>query len=294
MAVLISVIIPAYNRAAVIGAAIDSVLKQALPSAVCALEIIVVDDASDDDLPGALRPFGKQVRLTRHDKNMGAAAARNTGVKAAKCDYLAFLDSDDLWLPNKLVKQIAFMRSNGYAISCTACRLVRPWGPDIVWPRHKTGLLTLTDIAWGCILSPGTTMICEPRIFAEIGLFDTNLQRHEDWDWLLRFCSRYDLAYFAEPLAHREPSAFANQSQVIEAIDTIRMKHLSHLPRSVRRSFAAALDIERAAAFYRSGNRAAAAGSLSRSLLRIPFGNRAFAAILHNRLAWPVREGSCV
>jgi hypothetical protein len=69
---------------------------------------------------------------------------------------------------------------------------------------NKTGILTVADAVWGCYLSPGTTMVCEPRIFAEIGLFDTKLQRHEHWDWLLRLTARYDLAYLSEPLAGRE------------------------------------------------------------------------------------------
>jgi hypothetical protein len=96
--------------------------------------------------------------------------------------------------PCKLARQIAFIRSGGHAISCTACKLARPGRSSIVWRRYKTGILIVADAVWGCYLSPGTTMVCETRIFAEIGLFDTKLQRHEDWDWLLRLTARYDLA----------------------------------------------------------------------------------------------------
>src|SRR5258706_8545841 len=107
---------------------------------------------------------------------------------------------------------------------------------------------------WGCYLSPGTTMVCEPRIFAEVGLFDTNLQRHEDWDWLLRLTARYDVAYLPEPLASREPSAFGNHHQTLEAIERMRRKHLLRLPQHLRRRFEAGLALEEAAARYRQRN----------------------------------------
>jgi glycosyltransferase involved in cell wall biosynthesis len=153
------------------------------------------------------------LRCIRHERNAGAAAARKAGIRAAKCDYLAFLDSEDVWLPNKLVREIAFMRSCGHSISCTACKLARPGRSPIVWPRYKDDILTAADAVWKCYLSPGTTMVCEPRIFAEIGLFDTDLQRHEDWAWLLRLTARRDLGYLSEPLARHELWAFGNHHQ---------------------------------------------------------------------------------
>jgi glycosyltransferase involved in cell wall biosynthesis len=102
-----------WNGAHVIGRAIASVVGQDLPAGDWSIQVLVVDDGSTDDLAGALRQFGAQVSCIRHARNAGAAAARNTGIRAAKCDYLAFPDSDDVWLPNKLANQIAFMRSGG-------------------------------------------------------------------------------------------------------------------------------------------------------------------------------------
>jgi glycosyltransferase involved in cell wall biosynthesis len=281
----IDVVIPVWNRAHIIERAIASVVSQQLPAADWSVQVIVVDDGSTDDLAAALRPFGTQVTSIRHQRNAGAAAARNTGITAAKCDYLAFLDSDDVWLPHKLATQIAFMQSNGCAISCTACKLARPGRSEIVWPRYRTGLLTTADIAWGCFLSPGTTVVCEPRIFAEIGPFDTDLQRHEDWDWLLRLTARYDLAYLAEPLAGREPSAFGNHRQTLDAVERIRQKHLSHLPPSAQRSFEAALAFEIAAVNYRQGNRGAAVSAMLKSIWLVPFGHAALSSIVAGRLA---------
>jgi glycosyltransferase involved in cell wall biosynthesis len=281
----INVVIPVWNRAHVIGRAIASVVDQDLPAGDWSLQVLVVDDGSTDDLAGALRRFGAQVSCIRHERNAGAAAARNTGIKAAKCDYLAFLDSDDVWLPNKLARQIAFMRSVGHGVSCTACKLVRPGRSPIAWPRYKNGVLAITDAVWGCYLSPGTTMVCEPRIFAEVGLFDTDVQRHEDWDWLLRLTARFDLAYLSEPLASREPSAFGNHDQTLEAIETIRRKHLSRLPRHLQRRLEAGLALETAAVRYRQRNWSGAASGILKSLWLAPIGNAAVGAILAGRLA---------
>jgi len=284
LAVLVSVIIPAYNRAATIGAAVESALEQVLPSAEATVEIIVVDDASDDDLAEALRRFGERVRLIRHGRNTGAAAARNTAVAAAAGDFLAFLDSDDAWLPGKLARQMMAMQQHGWEASCTAYLLARPGTRDLVSPHLSTGSLGLDQLAWGCFVSPGSTLLCRRSLFGEIGPFDTALSRLEDWDWLLRLVRARPLGFLAEPLARIEPSAGGNPDKVIPALDRLWRKHAPGLAARTRRHFAAALDIERAAAFYRGGDRSAAAASLLRSLLRVPLGNRAFAAILHNRL----------
>jgi hypothetical protein len=155
----------------------------------------------------------------------------------------------------------------------------------IVWLRYKNGILTAADAVWGCYLCPGATMVCEPRIFTEIGLFDTGLQRHEDWDWLLRLTARYDLAYLSEPLARVEPSAFGNHRQTLEAIESIRRKHLSQMPQHLRRRFEAGLALEVAAARYRQRNWSAAASGILKSLSLVPIGNAAVGAILAGRLA---------
>jgi glycosyltransferase involved in cell wall biosynthesis len=282
----ISVVIPVWNRAHVIGRAVASVVGQDLPPGVdWSLQVLIVDDGSTDDLAGALRPFGAQVVHIRHERNAGAAAARNTGITAAQCDYLAFLDSDDLWLPGKLAEQIAFMRAGGHAVSCTACELARPGRSSIQWPRYTGGLLTLADAVWGCYLSPGTTMVCEPRIFADVGLFDTTLQRHEDWDWLLRLTARYDVAYLPRPLASREPSAFTRHRQTLDAIDGIRRKHLLELPPHLQRRLEAALALETAAVRYRQRDWRGAISGILKSLWLAPVGNDAVRTVAAGRLA---------
>ena len=98
----ISVIIPAYNYARYLAEAIDSALGQTYAP----LEVIVVDDASTDDTPRVLAAYGQRIRAIRQP-NGGAGAARNTGIAAARGEYVAFLDADDVWLPRKLELQMA-------------------------------------------------------------------------------------------------------------------------------------------------------------------------------------------
>ena len=281
----IDVIIPVWNRAHSVRQAIDSVLAQKLPPD-SALRVIVADDGSTDDLAGALQRYDARVSRVRHDRNRGAAAARNTGIAAADGDLLAFLDSDDVWEPDKLVRQIAFMRKHGYAASCTACHLVRAGQPGVVWPHYETGSLSRADLIWGCFVSPGTTMICEPRVFSEIGVFDTDFQRFEDWDWLLRFAVRYRLGYLAEPLARREPSWFADAQQTLDALEKIDEKHYSALPGIARRHFRAALACEKSAAHYRQENWPAALGALLRSFLMAPLAHAWLRALVASRFQW--------
>ncbi len=281
---VISVIIPIWNRAHSAGYAIDSALSQALPSGH-ALEIIVVDDGSNDRPQEALARFGGAIRLLRHSENQGAAAARNTGCDAAGGDYIAFLDSDDQWLPGKLAAQIAFMRQAGFDVSCTAYELEQ--GPDqfIVSPRFRTGPLTQADLVWGCFVSPGSTLVCRSAVFREVGALDISLRRFEDWDWLMRLTRTRPLGFLAEPLARVEPSTGVDQAAVFAALDRIAGKHLPGLSGAVRRHFKAACHLERAAALFRSGKRIGAAGELAASLLQSPLRHRGLSAVLHNRLA---------
>jgi glycosyltransferase involved in cell wall biosynthesis len=278
----ITVVIPAFNRAHLIATAIESVLKQDRSDHV--MDIIVVDDGSTDDLAGALRPFGAQVTCIRHLNNSGAAAARNTGVAAARGEYIACLDSDDEWLPGKLQKQLTLMRQRQWALSCTAYYLCRAGAAEIISPRLKSGMLALSDLVWGCFVSPGSTLMFERRLFEEVGPFDTGLRRLEDWDWLLRCAGKHDLAFISEPLARIHVAMNATAAGVLGSIEILRGKHAAALAARDRRHFEAALELETAAAFYRTGEWQKALPALLRSVARSPLRHPALMAVLHNRL----------
>lgn len=122
---LVSVIIPAYNGSRTIAQTVASVLEQDVP-----LEIIIVDDHSDDDLTESLAPFmgNPCIRLIRNSENLGVAQSRNKGVRAAAGRYIAFVDCDDWWEPDKLKRQLVLMKKTGCVLCATARRIVKPDG----------------------------------------------------------------------------------------------------------------------------------------------------------------------
>jgi glycosyltransferase involved in cell wall biosynthesis len=281
---VITAVIPVFNRAHIVGRAIDSVLTQEVPSGFW-LKILVVDDGSSDGLSRALQPYDHAVTCIRHSCNSGAAAARNSGIDAAEDGYLAFLDSDDVWLPGKLKRQLEFMHRDGWLASCHSFYMGRHGRLDVVSPSYKTGTLGLDDIVWGCFTGPGSTLICTRSVLREIGLLDTNLPRLEDWDWLLRYGLKYRLGFIAEPLTRTDPSGYANDAEVATALEILRAKHAGNLNAAQRRHFLAGMDVVMAGMRYRCGDRVGAIAAALGSILRAPFRNRALSAILHNRLA---------
>lgn len=116
---LVSIITPTYNCGAYIAETIDSVIAQTYTN----WEMVIVDDCSTDDTAEIVRHYtenDKRVKYHKLPENSGAAVARTTAMRLAQGNYMAFLDSDDLWMPDKLEKQLDFMRKNGHAFSCTS------------------------------------------------------------------------------------------------------------------------------------------------------------------------------
>jgi glycosyltransferase involved in cell wall biosynthesis len=193
----VSVIMPAYNRAGTITRALNSVLAQTIHD----LEIIVVDDGSTDETCEVVRQINDaRIQIIHHTHNKGAAEARNTGMKAATGKYIAWLDSDDEWLEDKLRIQLdAFVQAGSDQKACyTACELIdHRFGSEIniqKCPDRK-------ELFWSCDLSPGSTLLFERAILDKIGYLDTSFIRYEDWDWLLRYCTDYRLLPVEKPLA---------------------------------------------------------------------------------------------
>jgi glycosyltransferase involved in cell wall biosynthesis len=286
---LVSVVVPVYNRARLIGRAVGSIAAQTYRNS----EIIVVDDASTDDLAGVLsRIAHPRLHHIVHSNNRGAAAARNTGVAAANGEYIAFLDSDDLWYPEKLATQVAAMRGQPPAVAGTVCaydcvktghparRIVPDWTP-LTFAR--TQLL-------GCICGPGTTLLCRRHIFAEIGAYDEELRRLEDWDWLLRLAERgYRLLGSADVLAWVEVGAGGTRRDIAAAVRRIRERHAGVVARegaASRRRFASTLHLEAAAAAFAERSYVAAAVDMARSLALYPLRGADFYGHLVRRIGW--------
>lgn len=196
MTPLVSVTIPAYNRSETIGRALHSVLNQSVQD----FEIIVVDDGSSDNTANIVQSFAdNRIRLLRHETNLGAGPARNTGMKAAQGQYIAWLDSDDEWFPDKLQVQIAAMRraSSEYRASYTAYEIVQQGFSKIHFsPESDEKRLFL-----GSDKAPGSTLVFERAMLDAVGPLDTSLRRFEDWDWLLRYSRKHRLLGVNQPLA---------------------------------------------------------------------------------------------
>jgi glycosyltransferase involved in cell wall biosynthesis len=187
---LFSVIIPLYNRAHLIGRAIESVLGQSFKE----FELIVVDDGSTDG-GGDVAANYPGVRVLRQP-NRGVAAARNAGIKAARGSIIALLDSDDVWRPEHLATHYRFFAQNpDYLIHQT----------DEVWIRdgrflnkkkihQKKGGMIFAESCRLCLISPSAVAM-RRRLFDEVGLFDEDFEVCEDYELWLRVTRRYEVGY---------------------------------------------------------------------------------------------------
>lgn len=184
----VSVIIPAFNRADMIAAAIDSALVQTVSD----IEIIVVDDGSTDGTADVTQRIADgRIRVIAHERRRGAAAARNSGIAGARGEFIAFLDSDDAWMPEKLERQLSTLAANptAEAAICGAhIRLIdqgRSFDAELVQPDDW-----LKHLLADCAVNPGATLVIRRTAAAAIGPMDEDLPRFEDWDWLVRHAAR--------------------------------------------------------------------------------------------------------
>jgi glycosyltransferase involved in cell wall biosynthesis len=209
---LISVVIPAFDRERTIGRAIAGVLAQSYPN----LEVVVVDDASRDGtaarVEALVEALGQpKLRLVRHERNRGAAAARNTGVAHARGRLVAFQDSDDDWLVEKLARQAAHLAGLGPGYVATFCTKIdygcdqdRRYGrrlasvmPD---PRETVESGDLRRrLLRGNIIGPQTVLI-RKAAFEAAGGFDERLRNNEDWDFFIRLAEQGPIGFLDDPL----------------------------------------------------------------------------------------------
>ena len=202
----VSVIIPTYNRARCVVRAVDSALDQSH----AASEIIVVDDGSTDDTEQRLQPYRDRIRYV-YQENQGVSAARNAGIQHATGEWIAFLDSDDLWYRDKLKVQIDAVRNSRGVIAHTAnIRLPRPGGRKVT--SFEAGGLPLTaavgvverpylyQLVHGTLaMSPG--VLCLKSAAVAAGLFDPQFAIYEDYDFFCRLALQGKWAYTQQPLA---------------------------------------------------------------------------------------------
>jgi len=198
MDALVTVVIPAFNRASVIGRALDSVRGQTHTN----WEAIVVDDGSEDDTAAIVRRYAAEdprIRLLENRRSKGAQGARNTGIRAAKGEWVAFLDSDDYWLPRGLELRLRAAAESGASVVHAAGLVIRD-GMDepVAYPRPPFRGRVFKEL-----LRRGgpmfQTLLVKREALERIGGLDEAIVAYQEWDTSVRLAEHYEFAYVEEP-----------------------------------------------------------------------------------------------
>ena len=220
---LVSVIIPTHNRGWCLNDAVDSVFSQTYGT----YELIVVDDGSSDDTQERLSRYDNMTVLTQ--PNRGVSAARNRGIASSKGELIAFLDSDDIWLPEKLSAQVDFFRRHPEAEICqTQENWIRNGKRMNPGRRHAKNSGFFFQRSLGlCLVSPSAVMI-RKRLFSMVGLFDETLPVCEDYDLWLRINAAIPIFLIDEPLIIKR-GGHADQLSSNVGLDKYRIQSIKKL-----------------------------------------------------------------
>jgi glycosyltransferase involved in cell wall biosynthesis len=226
----VSVILPTYNRAKLIDRAIKSILGQTYQD----FELIIVDDGSNDNTKDFVNAFDdRRIRYVRHEENKGANAARNTGIAMARGGYVAFQDSDDEWLPEKLEKQMQIFKNTSVGVVYTGFWRIKG-NEKIYIPsptiEQKEGNIHHRLLHGNFVTTQAA--VIKRECFNKAGLFDESLPRLQDWELFIRISKHYLFKCVDEPLVisyFTSKSISANQEALISAHLYILEKHYDDL-----------------------------------------------------------------
>jgi glycosyltransferase involved in cell wall biosynthesis len=220
----VSVIIPTYNRSDAVSRALSSVASQSRPPD----EILVVDDGSTDGTPEHIPELFPEAIYLRQE-NRGASAARNRGIREARGDYVAFLDSDDEWLPRKLEHQLEALEKDEHPLCHTNEIWIRNGRRVNQMKKHqKYGGRIFEKCLPLCIISASSAVL-HRNLFDRVGLFDESLPVCEDYDLWLRICALYPVLYLDEPLIVKYGGHEDQLSRRYWGMDRFRIQALEKL-----------------------------------------------------------------
>lgn len=250
----VSIVIPTYNRASYLRDTVESVLAQEFEDH----EVIVVDDCSTDATRSVVDSFDDpRIRYIRHDTNRGGSAARNTGMRAATGEYVAFLDDDDRWHPEKLSRQVACLDDRGedwVAVYCDYTVDDDEWTPVDLLPDTLVEFLADRERAaapeGGRELIPevltrafplggASTLMLRTDVARALGGFDESFPRHQDWEFLIRVLKRGKIAYVDEVLVTKADTDRPSSAAVAESKQLL----LSEFDAEVRAAEAEGYDV---------------------------------------------------
>ncbi|MCH2288777.1 MAG: glycosyltransferase [SAR324 cluster bacterium] len=222
----VSVILPSYNRSQSIGLAVESVLKQSFRD----FELFVVDDGSEDDTVEILDSIPGSFNTLRLKENAGVSHARNCGIRSTDSEWIAFLDSDDVWHPQKLEKQIAYASERPeYLLHFT----------DEIWFRNgkrinpklrhqkREGWIFQPSLEL-CLMAPSTVML-KRELLEQCGLFDEELPVCEDYDLWLRITAHHQVSFLNEALMTRSGGHADQLSRKYWGMDRFRVQSLKKI-----------------------------------------------------------------
>lgn len=199
----VSVIIPTYNRSHTLKRAVESVLGQTFDN----FELLIVDDGSEDDTKSVVDSIqDKRIRYIKLKENRGAAGARNEGIRRSECSLIAFQDSDDVWRPEKLERQMIYWEQHPECalVYCDYLahavldeETVDEWVVSARGKESEKGIF-LQLLLENSIGTP--TMLVKKECFLEVGGFDDTLRSLEDWDLAVRIAEKYSIGYINEIL----------------------------------------------------------------------------------------------
>jgi len=221
----ISVVIPTYNRVEILSRAIQSVLNQTSQP----MEILVIDDGSTDETVSKIAMEFPKVQILSQE-NRGVSAARNLGIRHAKSEWIAFLDSDDEWLPNKIEMQKQEMH---YHKNIKICHTDEIWIRNGVrvnpMKKHqKFGGEIYSKCLPLCVISPSSVLI-HKSIFDNVGLFDESFLACEDYELWLRICARYPVLFVEIPLLRKYGGHIDQLSKKYSSMDSFRIRAMEKI-----------------------------------------------------------------
>jgi len=224
----VSVIIPTCNRPGLLPTAIQSVLRQSFSD----FELVVVDDASEDSIDSVVMAVqDNRVRVIRHDRRRGAAAARNTGIRNTNGEFVAFLDDDDEWHPDKLTRQVSVLRNSDASVVAAYT------GYDVVdrntnkilsqmLPEHRGNLSSV--LLQGNCVGPTSSILMKRKCFETVGMFDESLPSFQEYDLWIRLSRVYRFDYVAECLFNYHVHSnriWTNPEAIRKGLDILLQKY---------------------------------------------------------------------
>lgn len=224
----VSVIIPTCNRPGLLPSAIQSVLRQSFGD----FELLVVDDGSENPIDSVVQPLrDERVRVIRHDRRRGAAAARNTGIRNTNGEFVAFLDDDDQWHPDKLARQMSILRNSDAGVGAAYT------GYDVVdrntnkvlsqmLPEHR-GDLSSVLLKGNCV-GPTSCILMKRKCFESVGMFDESLPSFQEYDLWIRLSRVYRFDYVWERLFKynvHPKRIWTNPEAILKGLELLVQKH---------------------------------------------------------------------